>query len=152
MFRISKERSWLNLSVLGFSFVVFHDKAKRTQHGNLLQRTQHKVLQVWPVPAYSRASSLLSKGEPFIVYRKNPNHFAPTTTRRWEGRDCGRKFCERNWKLNYTVKQVVQLGTENVSVSESGVGWMQVMQDKLHLGQMMPGLPEPGDAGTSMNN
>ena len=46
------------------------------------------------------------------------------------------------------MKQVVQLGTENVSVSESGVGWMQVMQDKLHLGQMMPGLPEPGDAGT----
>ena len=26
----------LNLSVLGFSFVVFHDKAKRTQQGNLL--------------------------------------------------------------------------------------------------------------------
>ena len=26
----------LNLSVLGFSFVVFYDKAKRTQQGNLL--------------------------------------------------------------------------------------------------------------------
>ena len=26
----------LNLSVLGFSFIVFHDKAKRTQQGNLL--------------------------------------------------------------------------------------------------------------------
>ena len=26
----------LNLSVLGFSFVVFHDKAKRTQEGDLL--------------------------------------------------------------------------------------------------------------------
>ena len=26
----------LNLSVLGFSFVVFHDKAERTQQGNLL--------------------------------------------------------------------------------------------------------------------
>ena len=26
----------LNLSVVGFSFVVFHDKAKRTQQGNLL--------------------------------------------------------------------------------------------------------------------
>ena len=50
------------------------------------------------------------------------------------------------------MKQVVQLGTENVSVSESGVEWMQVMQDKLHLGQMMPGQPEPGDAGTSMKS
>ena len=49
------------------------------------------------------------------------------------------------------MKQVVQLGTENVSVSESGVGWMQVMQDN-NLGQMMLGQPEPGDAGTSMNN
>ena len=28
----------LNLSVLGFSFVVFHDKARRTQQGNLLAR------------------------------------------------------------------------------------------------------------------
>ena len=28
----------LNLSVLGFSFVVFHDKAKRTQQENLLTR------------------------------------------------------------------------------------------------------------------
>ena len=28
----------LNLSVLGFSFVVFHDKTKRTQQGNLLLR------------------------------------------------------------------------------------------------------------------
>ena len=27
----------LNLSVLGYSFVVFHDKAKRTQQGDLLQ-------------------------------------------------------------------------------------------------------------------
>ena len=26
----------LNLSALGFSFVVFHDKAKRTQQGNLV--------------------------------------------------------------------------------------------------------------------
>ena len=26
----------LNLSVLGFSFLVFYDKAKRTQQGNLL--------------------------------------------------------------------------------------------------------------------
>ena len=50
------------------------------------------------------------------------------------------------------MKQVVQLGTENVSVSESGVGWMQVKQDNLDLGQMMPSLPEAGDAGTSMNN
>ena len=29
----------LNLSVLGFSFVVFHNKAKRTQQGNLLTLT-----------------------------------------------------------------------------------------------------------------
>ena len=29
----------LNLSVLGFSFVVFHDKAKRTQQGDLLVNT-----------------------------------------------------------------------------------------------------------------
>ena len=50
------------------------------------------------------------------------------------------------------MKQVVQLGTENVSVSESGAGWMQVMQDNLHLGQMMLSQPEPGDAGTSVNN
>ena len=50
------------------------------------------------------------------------------------------------------MRQVVQLGTESVSVGESGLGRMQVMQDKLHLGQMMPGQPEPGDAGTSMKS
>ena len=34
----------LNLSVLGFSFVVFHDKAKRTQQGDLLVQTcRHRV-------------------------------------------------------------------------------------------------------------
>ena len=31
----------LNLSVLEFSFVVFHDKAKRTQQGNLLHQHHH---------------------------------------------------------------------------------------------------------------
>ena len=37
----------LNLYVLGFSFVVFHDKAKRTQQGNLITHGRVEKGLMW---------------------------------------------------------------------------------------------------------
>ena len=52
----------LNLSALGFLFVVFHDKAKRTQQGNLLNKKVLAAAGEQKVETYVRVSAPPWKG------------------------------------------------------------------------------------------
>ena len=94
----------LNLSVLGFSF-VFHDKAKRTQQGNLLLKKYFVKLAMIPIIA--------TKGLQIIIFEiAIASHSSQETENYFYGISKTCKYCNKE-TLKYSYNGIFLPSAEN---------------------------------------